>query len=737
MKAVVLAGGRGERLRPITDTRPKPLVPVLARPVMDYILSLLAHHGYDKAYLTTHYLAEQIRSRYGSSAFGLSLAYSEEKEPLGTAGGVKLLEKELKDEEFFLVIAGDSICDFDLTRAAAFHREKGADVTIVLSSVKTPLEYGVVLADSLERIFAFSEKPDWSETFSDLVNTGTYLVSPRVLKEIPQGKKFDFAKDLFPDLLQRGFSLFGYKAEGYWCDIGKISTLYRCNYDMLSGKAKTYFPREGRKVLSSEGYHFISDGASVEEGAVLYQNNILSPRAKIAKNAQLSDSVIMEDAKIGEGAVVKGAIVCENATLSSQSVVLPGSVIGAGARLEKGACLPENARVAPREVIPAAAGFSSQEIAFTEGGTFFGEEGLEEERVMELAARSAAFFKGKIGVVARAGDAAARRFAALFESGAVAAGGEVLSFGEGSGAMASFAAMQFACPCFFVESRCGKAYFFGFEKDSLPFLRETTISLSREGKKQEKEGFLWQVADLEEQYIEALSQEIGKKKTGAVSIRPSFHACLLEKAAIKSGVRAYHGTREDDVHLEVFEGGMKLFSRGVRLLDTERAKLFALLGQQESGKKQFYIPTKESPFLCRELEKRGAVLHRFSLSHTAKEENEARQEAGREARLFWDSAFLAAQVLNGLDLVHVDKIREKIRNVPVWFQTSLFYLPQEENRAGMIRTALSFENENVRILPGYFGIKILSEATKFEAALDQAFEIRGKLNEIEKGIGGK
>jgi len=283
MKSVILAGGRGERLRPITDTRPKPLVPVLARPVMDYCLSLLAHHGVTEAAVTTHYLADQIRHRYGKEAFGIALRYSSEDTPLGTAGGVKKLESWLSGEEFFLVMSGDALCDFDLGRAIDFHREKKAHVTIVLSSVKTPLEYGVVLSDTFEKIFAFSEKPDWSETFSDLVNTGVYILSPEVLKKIPAGKAFDFSHDLFPLLLQEGYRLFGYKDEGYWCDIGKIPTLYRCNLDVLSGKARTYLPPAGetRKSADGKGFCFISNGAEVASGAEIGSGSIISAGARL------------------------------------------------------------------------------------------------------------------------------------------------------------------------------------------------------------------------------------------------------------------------------------------------------------------------------------------------------------------------------------------------------------------------------------------------------------------------
>ena len=171
---------------------------------MDSCLSLLAHHGVTRGYVTTHYLADQIRHRYGKEAFGITLSYHAETVPLGTCGGVKLLEKEFLSEELFLVMSGDALCDFDLDAAIRFHREKKADATVILSSVKTPLEYGVVLRDTVDRIFAFSEKPDWSETLSDLANTGVYILSPRVLEKVPEGKVFDFAADLFPLLIRLG-----------------------------------------------------------------------------------------------------------------------------------------------------------------------------------------------------------------------------------------------------------------------------------------------------------------------------------------------------------------------------------------------------------------------------------------------------------------------------------------------------------------------------------------------------
>src|SRR4026209_1092927 len=235
MKAVVMAGGEGTRLRPLTSNQPKPMVPVVGKPCMEHILELLREHGMGEVIVTVAFLPQTIRSYFGQGeTLGMEIGYSVEESPLGTAGSVSLAGKQL--EETFLVISGDALCDVDLSALVAFHKEKGAAVTIGLKSVENPLEFGIVVTDEEGRIERFLEKPSWGQVFSDTINTGVYVLEPEVLRAIPPAEPYDFSKQLFPDLLERGRPLYGWIAEGYWQDVGTLEQYRQANDDALDGK---------------------------------------------------------------------------------------------------------------------------------------------------------------------------------------------------------------------------------------------------------------------------------------------------------------------------------------------------------------------------------------------------------------------------------------------------------------------------------------------------------------------
>ncbi|HHX39687.1 MAG TPA: nucleotidyltransferase family protein, partial [Armatimonadetes bacterium] len=181
MKAVVMAGGEGSRLRPLTCNRPKPLVPIVNKPIMQHIIELLVRSGFTDVIATLHYLADEIETYFGDgSEFGVRMRYTVEETPLGTAGSVKQAEPWLSDGTF-VIISGDALTDFDLRKAVEFHKRHGSMATIVLTRVESPLEYGVVITDQDSRIRRFLEKPDWSQVFSDTINTGIYILEPEVL----------------------------------------------------------------------------------------------------------------------------------------------------------------------------------------------------------------------------------------------------------------------------------------------------------------------------------------------------------------------------------------------------------------------------------------------------------------------------------------------------------------------------------------------------------------------------
>src|SRR5450432_1463400 len=236
MKAVVMAGGEGTRLRPMTANQPKPLLPVVNRPIMEHVLRLLRRHGFTDTVVTVQFLASLIRNYFGDGdELGMNLQYATEEKPLGTAGSVKNAEAELRDSRF-VVISGDALTDIDLTDMARFHQTNNALVTVALARVPNPLEFGIVITAEDGRIQRFLEKPTWGQVFSDTVNTGLYVMEPEVLAEVPPGEVVDWSADVFPKLLKRGAPLFGYITEDYWEDVGTHETYLKAQADVLDGR---------------------------------------------------------------------------------------------------------------------------------------------------------------------------------------------------------------------------------------------------------------------------------------------------------------------------------------------------------------------------------------------------------------------------------------------------------------------------------------------------------------------
>lgn len=240
MKAVIMAGGKGTRLRPLTSHIPKPMVLLAQKPVMEYAIELLKKHGITEIAITLQYLPEVIKDYFGDgSRFGVELHYFEEITPLGTAGGIKNAEKFLNDR--FIVISGDCITDFDLTKGINFHEEKRALTTVFMKKVAMPREYGVISTNEIAEIVRFIEKPSWNEIFSNTVNTGIYVLEPEVLDYLRPGEPSDFSKDLFPQLMKEKNLLFGFNADGYWSDVGNLNMYRQTQLDILNNKVHVCF----------------------------------------------------------------------------------------------------------------------------------------------------------------------------------------------------------------------------------------------------------------------------------------------------------------------------------------------------------------------------------------------------------------------------------------------------------------------------------------------------------------
>ena len=340
MRAVVMAGGEGTRLRPLTSNQPKPMVPIVGKPCMEHILELLKRHGLEDVVVTLAFLPQAIRSYFGTGeTLGLNVEYSIEEVPLGTAGSVRLASAAL--DETFLVISGDALCDVDLGALIAFHREQGAAVTIGLKSVDNPLEFGIVVTDESGRVERFLEKPSWGQVFSDTINTGIYVLEPEVLKHIPTDRPYDFSKELFPLLLEMGRPIYGFVLDGYWQDIGNLDQYRQANFDALDEKVRlnvdgirlrgNVWIGEGAEVDNVEeleGPAFIGNYCRIARDASVGPYTVLSNGVTLRERARTTRTVIDAATHVGRSTLIEGAIVGRSCDIRDHVRIHEGAAIG-------------------------------------------------------------------------------------------------------------------------------------------------------------------------------------------------------------------------------------------------------------------------------------------------------------------------------------------------------------------------------------------------------------------------
>ena len=367
MKAVVMAGGAGSRLRPLTINRPKPMIPIVNKPVIGHILDLLKRHGITDVIVTLQYMAEDIQDYFGDGqSFGMNIKYSIEETPLGTAGSVKQAQEFL--DETFMVISGDAVTDLDLTKIIEFHKHKEALATLTLYHVANPLEYGVVITDDMGRIQQFQEKPSWGEVISDTVNTGIYVIEPQVLDYFEPGISFDFSKNLFPILLDKGDPLYGYIADGYWCDVGNLSEYMRATTDVLRGRVQVeeLGKNLGGGIWCGEGVEIAPDAqifgpvylghsVKIKGGAIVHGPTVIGDYTVVDDHAHLDRSIVWRNCYIGEGVELRGAAIGRQCSLKSKVVVFEGGVIGDSCVIGEAAVIHPSVKIWPNKEVEAGA----------------------------------------------------------------------------------------------------------------------------------------------------------------------------------------------------------------------------------------------------------------------------------------------------------------------------------------------------------------------------------------------
>ncbi len=359
MQAVVLVGGEGTRLRPLTLTRPKPALTLVDRPFIRYMVEWLGRHGIDEVIMACGFKAEALREALGDELEnGITIAYIQEDEPLGTAGPVRLAADEGLLGERFMVLNGDVLTDLDLTALQRQHEETGAAITLALYPVADPTQYGLVRrrggpsrpgeepAEPGGEVLGFLEKPDPDAIDTDEVSAGAYVIERRILDLIPAGRAVSIEREVFPRVVGQG--LFARRLEGYWMDIGTPERYLEASWDILENRVETDVTTSGDGVLTDPT-------ATIGDGAEVGPRAVLAPGCEIGDDARVLGSVLLDGCVLGDGATVEGAILAPRVDIGAGATVGTGAVLGEGATVAEGAVVPADARVQPGELVAAEA----------------------------------------------------------------------------------------------------------------------------------------------------------------------------------------------------------------------------------------------------------------------------------------------------------------------------------------------------------------------------------------------
>ncbi len=364
MKAVILVGGQGTRLRPLTVNVPKPMLPLVNVPFIEYIIRLLKSHGVDEVILSAGYLPAAFDAHLGDGDdLGVKLTYVTEEKPLGTGGAVKNVERFL--DETFIVFNGDILTDLNISHLLEYHRKKKAVATLTLTSVDDPTAYGLVPIDNVGHVTEFLEKPSWDEVTTDLVNAGTYVLEPEVLQYIPAGENHSFERGLFPLLVEKGQTIIGFPSSAYWLDIGTPAKYLQAHRDILDGQMAMRF--SGTEFKRNV---WIGEGTVIDDTAVVFGPCVIGKNCRIGANttvfghttlandcviepgARLESCVLANSVRVGEGAVIRNSVIAAGSRIGQKVHVDDEAIIGENSDIDEDNLLRKGIKIWPETKLP-------------------------------------------------------------------------------------------------------------------------------------------------------------------------------------------------------------------------------------------------------------------------------------------------------------------------------------------------------------------------------------------------
>ncbi len=766
MKAIIMAGGEGTRLRPVSVLRPKPMVDLMNKPVAEHIVNLLKKYGVTDICITLGYLPQVVKDYFGDgSDFGVKIQYSIEEEPLGTAGGVRAC-KDFVGKDDFIVISGDAVCSFDLGKCFEFHSEKRSPATIVLYRSQEPLEYGLVLTDETSRVTQFVEKPSWDMVLTDAVNTGIYILSPEILNHIPEGEKFDFGKDLFPELVRKNVPIYAVTAEGYWCDIGSGKAYLECVFDVLEGRvgidlgkmiskgvwANSRLPE---KIMLYPPCYIGSD-VTIEDNANLGPFAVIGNGSHIAEGSKIENSYII-GAEVGKRSEVSGSIICRKARIGSDCIVSEACIIGEAVAIGHGSYIADNVRIWPGKAIESGSRVMSSVIHESHPssvllfhGRLSGEvgTGLSFESLINVGSALAGFKKV---VVQNSGSPAAAAAASAVKCGICAGGGDAWEGENSFESATAFCARHYETGASVFVRQSGPSLSISFfDNSGRPFERtgERKIEAALSGETvrapYNRIGRIGFLPDTLETYaLSAVKQAFYRDKAPCripVFVFGDSTAALTLKRTLSVLGCPTARRKEDGVCFQISDDGFTLIAEqgGMEISNPQLLVMLALL-EFEIGTGRVAVPPSAPAVIEMLGQSLGCKVYKYG------RDNEA-DSLLRDQAFMYDGVFAAARLITGLS-VRGETLSHLANRIPEFYiaqKTVLLkygvgavmrdLIAAQSEVSAELSGGLSILTDRgfVHISPRKNGLRIATECSKLEIAEELCTRYEDIIKKLEK-----
>lgn len=767
LKAVIMAGGEGRRLRPLTCTLPKPMARIFGKPIIEYIFDLLRKNGVVHASVTLGYMPHVIENYFESGYKDMKLKFIKEDVPLGTAGSVKNAAADFKEP--FIVISGDAVCDFDFEKIMLFHKASNAKITIVAADAEDPREYGIIKVGEHNRVVGFIEKPSWSQAVSSLANTGVYIINPECLELIPNGKKYDFASDLFPLMLERDMPIFCYHTDSYWCDVGSIDAYLKCQRDMIDGAVKIPITPTAEGIYSANGLPggdygiippvYIGKNVEISDGAVVGPYAFIDDNCCIGPNSKVKFSSVLEKSWLASGTSVTGALICSGAALKNRASMFEKSVAGSGSVIGEDATVMPGVSVWPGKIVGSGVSVCSDVKYGSVKAGLIDEDGIGEksgaslnsETCVRLGSAVGNTRSGKKTGIANDGSKTAQVMQLAVMSGLAGSGSSVWDFGE-----------CFEAQLNFLVNFCGLGaglFIGGKDERSVKICGEGGLSIPRFFEREIESGMsVRESGELSETTIKEISdmssirllynQELLKQAPyGLQGIGASFRS---ENESIKNlleNISSRLGAHSDNkLIFEINTAGTHICAQTENGV-AEYEKLLALccLNEMKNGR-DIAVPYDAPEFLDSLAKSCGRKSCRYLSTPADNSDSAARRLAAKQI-FVRDGLFLAVKLMSimkeresTLDEL-LSELPEKYivkKSVPISFSpTSLSSLIGEEtvsikNDFEGIRLVRS--SGKLLVIPEKNGerVKIFAEADSMEAANELCADIEDVIKNAEE-----